>query len=126
MLSALQWSRPWGLALLSFYIGMLALGSLPGQAEALSAQAGDKLLHGLAYGFMTVLGFHAVLVRRQSKWLATLLLIAVLGLVDEALQILLPYRSASWLDWLSDVAAALVVLIALSLFHSHFDPDSHA
>jgi VanZ family protein len=108
--------RP-GLLLLTllFFALMIAAGALPDQANALSARFGDKLLHALAYGFMTMLLFHAIKGSRRLRLLAPVVMVALLGLIDESIQSLLPYRHASLLDWLFDVAAAAVVVTLLSL-----------
>ncbi len=106
----------WMYLLLAFFSTMLALGAIPGNANALSDRFGDKLLHLLAYGFMAALCFHALRGRRLTQSLISLLIIALFGLIDELVQSLLPYRNASLLDWCFDIAAAMAVIIFLNLF----------
>ena len=109
--------RPiWMFLLLTFFIIMLALGAIPGTADALSYRFGDKLLHLLAYGFMSVLCFQALHGRRLTQSLVSVLIIALLGLIDEWVQSLLPYRNASLLDWCFDIAAAIAVITLMNLF----------
>jgi len=109
--------RPlWTYLLLAFFISMLATGSIPGSANALSDRFGDKLLHVLAYGVMAALCFQAVRGPRLMQSIVSVLIIALLGLMDELLQSLLPYRNASLLDWCFDIAAASVVIIFMNLF----------
>ena len=109
--------RPlWTYLLLAFFISMLATGSIPGSANALSDRFGDKLLHVLAYGVMAVLCFQAVRGPRLMQSIVSVLIIALLGLMEELLQSLLPYRNASLLDWCFDIAAASVVIIFMNLF----------
>ena len=109
--------RPlWMCLLLAFFIIMLAAGAIPGSANALSDRFGDKLLHLLAYGFMAALCFQSLRGRRLTQSLISLLIIALLGLIDELVQSLLPYRNASLIDWCFDIAAAIVVIIFMNLF----------
>jgi VanZ family protein len=104
--------------LLLFFVIMISAGSVPGQANHLSAHAGDKLLHFMAYGLMTFLSFQSITGSRITRILVSLLVIASLGLIDEGIQYFLPYRNASLSDWFFDVAAAVVVTFFLGLRHS--------
>ena len=104
--------------LLLFFVIMISIGSVPGQATHLSAHVGDKLLHFMAYGLMTMLSFHSISGSRIIRILFSLLLIASLGLIDEGIQYFLPYRNASLTDWCFDIAAAVVVTFFLGLRHS--------
>ena len=108
--------RP-GLLLLTllFFVLMITLGSIPGEASALSARFGDKLLHVLADGFMAMLLFHAIKGSRSMRFFAPIAMIALLGLIDESVQSFLPYRHASLLDWFFDVAAAALAVTLLAL-----------
>lgn len=115
----LRWRAAWLLALAGFFLAMLALGSIPGEAQALSDRYGDKLLHTLAYGFMTVLCHRGLLAPPVLRMMMTIAIMALLGLVDESLQSLLPYRNASALDWCFDIAAAATVAVLLTL-RAHF------
>jgi hypothetical protein len=102
--------------LLVFFIAMLAVGSIPGNANTLSDRFGDKLLHLLAYGFMAALCFHSLRGRLINQSLISLLIIALFGLIDELVQSLLPYRNASLLDWCFDIAAGITVITFMNLF----------
>jgi len=104
--------------LLLFFVIMISIGSVPGQATHLSAHVGDKLLHFMAYGLMTILSFLSISGSRIIRILFSLLLIASLGLIDEGIQYFLPYRNASLTDWCFDIAAAVVVTFFLGLRHS--------
>jgi VanZ family protein len=105
----------WLLAAMLFFSLLLILGSVPGQAHALSVRFGDKLLHMLAYALLTFLCYRAITTTKMLRALITLLMIAILGLLDEAGQSFLPYRNASMLDWWFDMAAACIVVTLLSL-----------
>ena len=109
--------RPlWMCLLLVFFIAMLAVGSIPGNANTLSDRFGDKLLHLLAYGFMAALCFQSLRGQRINRSLISLLIIALFGLIDELVQSLLPYRNASLLDWCFDIAAGITVITFMNLF----------
>ncbi len=111
--------RPAGITiLLVFFAMMIALGSIPGSASTLASGIGDKTLHVLAYAFMTILCFRSVRANRRAQSVASLLIIALFGLIDESLQSLLPYRNASLLDWCFDMAAAITMILLLNLCES--------
>jgi VanZ family protein len=81
----------------------------------LSAHFGDKPLHFSAYAVMAFLGFQSINAHRWIRITFSLILIASLGLIDESIQALLPYRHASLADWGFDIAAAIVMNFILSL-----------
>jgi VanZ family protein len=111
--------RPLPLCLLFlFFVVMIIVGSVPGQANHLSAHVHDKPLHFLAYGLMSILSFQSITGSRIARTLVSLLLIASLGLIDESIQYFLPYRNASLADWCFDIAAAIAVIFFLGLRHS--------
>lgn len=115
----LRWRPGWLFGLAGFFVMMVVLGSVPGEAQALSDRFGDKLLHSLAYGFMTLLCLRAIQAPPMLRLLLAVGIVALLGLFDESLQSLLPYRNASALDWCFDVAAAAIVAV-LTILHAHF------
>ena len=79
-------------ALLAFFFIMIITGAIPGEASALSARFGDKLLHTLAYGFMAAVCFHALVATPLLRAVLTVVAIALLCVIDESIQSLLPYR----------------------------------
>lgn len=119
--------RPlWLAGLALFFVAMVALGALPDQASQLSTRIGDKLLHVLAYAFMTLLCFAAVVAPRLHRAAVTLGMIALLGLADESIQSLLPYRNASFTDWCFDIGTATLVALLLSHASPSLKPDPNA
>ncbi len=113
-------------ALLLCFFLMVGLGSVPGEANALSDRYGDKLLHVLAYGAMAVLCFQVPRASPEARAAVTIGMISLLGLADEALQSLLPYRNASLQDWWFDIGTAAVVAFLLMLYARNNQPtDSH-
>lgn len=113
--------------LLVFFACMVGIGAVPGEAESLSARFGDKLLHVLAYGLMSALCFHIPRAGLGARIGFTLGMIALLGLADEAIQSLLPYRNASLTDWWFDIGSAAIVASVLALlYRSNSSLESHA
>ena len=104
--------------LLIVFALMILLGALPGQADALSARFGDKSLHMIAYICFSVLCYRVWNVPRRQRILLTIVMIALLGLIDEGIQAALPYRNASLVDWCFDLLAALIAVIGLWLQES--------
>jgi len=113
--------------LLIFFALMIGLGSLPGQADALSARFGDKLLHLIAYVCCSVLCYRVWIAPRRQRILLTVAMVALLGLIDEGIQAALPYRNASFVDWCFDLLAALIAISGLWLQESFFPlQNTHA
>jgi len=113
--------------LLIFFALMIGIGSLPGQADALSARFGDKLLHLIAYVCCSVLCYRVWIAPRRQRILLTIMMIALLGLIDEGIQAALPYRNASFVDWCFDLLAALIAISGLLLQESFFPlQNTHA
>lgn len=104
----------WFVAASAFFILLVALGAIPGAADAVSERYGDKLLHTLAYSVMSVLYFHAYHGSKLARSTATVATIALLGALDETVQSFLPYRNASLTDWCFDVASALLIVLLLA------------
>ncbi len=119
--------RPFWLALLVLFFMLVVVGgAVPGQAHRLSAQFGDKLLHVLAYTGLTLLCFACVSAPPLHRTAVTLGGVALLGLADEAIQSLLPYRNASLADWCFDIGTATLVSLLLLRASPSTDPDTHA
>jgi VanZ family protein len=105
----------------AFFLLMTAVGAIPGEANALSEIIPDKLSHFVAYAFISVLLFAGIAGSPMRRAWRTLLIVALLGLLDEAIQELMPYRNAdllaaacasgtmAWRARLSRVAAHLQV-----------------
>jgi VanZ family protein len=100
-----------------FFALMLLLGAIPGEAQALSDALGDKLLHLCAYSFLTCLLFGGLSGNVAVRAWRTLMMIGLLGGLDESIQSFMPYRYASMTDWLVDMLVAgltLTLLVMLS------------
>ncbi len=105
----------WLVSALLFFLLMIGLGAIPGQANALSERFGDKLLHTLAYGFLCLLCYRGLHGSPRQRYAGSLCIVALLGLFDEGVQHFLPYRNTSLLDWCFDVGAALMVICFIAL-----------
>lgn len=99
----------------AFFALMVAIGAIPGEATALSAMVPDKLLHFTAYACLSGLIYGGLAGGMASRALRALLLIALLGGLDEAIQSFMPYRSADLADWAFDMLAALSGVLLLPL-----------
>jgi len=94
------------LAALGFFLLMSAVGAIPGEANALAEIIPDKLSHFVAYAFISVLVFGGISGNPIRRAWCTMLIVALLGLLDEAIQGLMPYRNADLRDWKVDLLAA--------------------
>jgi len=101
---------------IGFFLLMVGIGAVPGNAQTLSSAVHDKTLHFLAYALLSLLLYRGFSGGKTSmRSMKTIAAIGVLGAVDEAIQSLLPYREASLADWRIDVMAALVCMGLLAL-----------
>jgi VanZ family protein len=102
------------LLVLILFTAMIAIGSIPGKADALSSVVYDKLLHMLAYGMLAGLIYCGISGNRIARALCSVLAIAALGAADEAIQSLMPYRHANLQDWKFNMLGAFACVTFLS------------
>ena len=102
-------------AAMLFFVLMVAIGSIPGQAEALSAVTHDKFLHFAAYSVLSVLLYAGIRGSSLQRALGTLAGVALLGLLDETIQHFLHYRNSNVWDWLFNMLAAALNVTACSV-----------
>ena len=107
--------------LIVYWIILFIATSIPAQSIP-SFGVGDKVNHFLAYLILAILLYLTLSFQEKSMFAkrnAALLTIAVIlpyGALDELHQMLVPGRSAEFLDWVADaVGAACGVLLILSL-----------
>lgn len=88
-----------------------------------SVGVGDKFSHFFAYMVLSVLLYFAFSLQTRSEILKkypaimTILVGSVYGIVDELHQMLIPGRSAEFLDWIADFVGTIVgVLLARLLY----------
>jgi VanZ family protein len=94
---------------------MIALGSLPGNAQALTEKINDKFLHFLAYSLLTILIYLSLSTTQLRKFTLTLSIIAILAMTDELIQSTMAFRNASLYDLSIDILAASLIASCLSL-----------
>lgn len=100
------------LLLLGYWLALFVATHNP-LHDVIPIAGADKLIHALAYaGLAYLLAAVASLFGRFSwrGYLLVLLLIAGYGVVDEAVQTLIPGRTADALDWLADMVGCLLGL----------------
>ena len=103
------------IAAISLFILMLALGSYPDNAQALTEKINDKILHFLAYSLLTALTYLSLNSTKREKFFITLCIMFALSLTDEYIQSMLSFRTASLLDLSVDLLAAGLMTSCLSL-----------
>jgi VanZ family protein len=100
----------------AFYFLIIALGSVPHAREAIGQFAPGAILHSLAYSAITFLlftGSRGSLIKRS---LSTILIVALMGALDETVQSFFPYRTSDLKDWLVDCGASMITLLLLCTF----------
>lgn len=100
-----------------FFVVLVTVGNLPGLAADMSDVFGDKRLHLVAYAVLTGLIYLSV---NRRPALVALLAVTALGVVDETIQSLFPYRQAELLDLLADILAAGATVISLHIGSTAF------
>lgn len=105
------------IAAIAFFCVMVAVGTVPDNANALSAVIYDKLLHFTAYALLSTLMYVGLRGTPATRALGTLAFIFVLGSIDAMLQFILPYRTPNLLDWKFAMLATLTCVGMLMLLH---------
>ena len=106
----LRWQRvlAWVL-LVSLILALFYFGSQP-TAGGLFPSGWDKMVHILFFGGVASLAFIGTGSRRP---IYSIILVGVLGLLDEIGQSFNPARVASVADWLADIAGACLALLLI-------------
>ena len=89
------------------YALILILGCVPGARADLGQLAPGYLLHALAYGSLTCLLFSGGKGTPATRAAKAVLIVALMGALDEFVQTFVPYRSGKLSDWAFDVAVSL-------------------
>lgn len=103
-----------------FIVDLFYLGSKP-FAVGLFSSPWDKLAHFFAFGALSGLLWLGWL-RKKSVWV--IMVVALIGLVDELHQHTLPGRSADPYDWLVDVVAAILAVSLLQAIDRKLNLDN--
>jgi VanZ family protein len=91
--------------LVGYWLALFVSTHIPSPPHALVPRVSDKLLHFAGYAGLTFLVCLNWSLRRAlawRQWLGVLVLLAVLGAIDEVTQIPVG-RQCDFLDWIADV-----------------------
>lgn len=103
--------------LIIYWIILFTLTSLPTGLAIETKDISDKVLHFGAYGLLSVLLYLNLYFQDKIEVLNkfpatfTVLIASIYGLLDEIHQMLVPGRSADFLDWLADFSGSLVAVL---------------
>lgn len=87
-------------------IALFWMGAMPVAVDMFPPPI-DKLPHFAAYGVLSGLLWCSLF--KEKAW-PTLLAVSAIGLLDEIHQHFLPGRTASFSDWLTDFAGAVIII----------------
>ena len=111
--------------LIVYWIILLFATSLPAQSVP-SFGVGDKVNHFLAYFILSILLYltlsfqeKSIFAKRNSA-LLTIAVILLYGVLDELHQMLIPGRSAEFLDWTADAVGAICGVLIISFLLKKF------
>lgn len=105
------------LPLITYWIILFILTSLPTGFVIETKDISDKFLHFGAYGLLSVLLYVNLYFQDKIEVLNkfpatfTVLIASIYGLLDEIHQMFVPGRSAEFLDWLADFSGSLVAVL---------------
>lgn len=109
------------LAMAAILFGVvLVLNALPQAMTVLAGAAGDKLPRFIAYALLSTLIYAGLSGSPASRAMLTLGLVGVMGAVEEAIQLMLPYHSANLLGWKFDMLVSLTCVGMLMMLHPVF------
>ena len=108
------------------YMGLIFyLSSLPHPDEELPKflfeTLGDKLLHVIEYAVLAALcyrAFRRVIGRSNARVAIVITIVAasLYGVTDEVHQAFVPFRTATWLDWVADTAGGVIGAVGYARF----------
>ena len=95
------------------YFLILILGSIPHARAEIGELASGLVLHSVAYAAITFL--LATGARREASGAAlqAVLIVIIMGAVDEWVQSFFPYRHAAVSDWMVDCGASICTAVLL-------------
>lgn len=98
---------------LLLYVLVLVIGNLPGARADAAELASGLVLHSCCYAFLALLLFSGRAGTPARRALTAVLMVAVLGALDEYVQTFFPYRHGQVSDWVVDCCAASVTALVL-------------
>jgi VanZ family protein len=106
------------------YLAVIVIGSLPGTRAEVGEYASGLVLHGFTYSVITFLLFGGTSGGAWGKAFKALLIITVMGVLDEYVQSFFPYRTASIMDWFVDISAGFLTSALLLMMWSKQASDT--
>lgn len=95
------------------YALVIILGTVPGARAEVGEVAPGLFLHFATYASIAMLLFTGTNATAIGRVLYSVLIVAVMGAVDEFIQSFLPYRHGAISDWYVDVLAAMTMALIL-------------
>lgn len=96
------------------YALVIILGTIPGARSEVGEVASGFFLHFTTYAFIAALLFTGHVGSAASRVWRTVMIVSLMGAMDEFIQSFLPYRHGTIRDWYVDVAAALITVTILA------------
>ncbi|MFC7518356.1 VanZ family protein [Herbaspirillum sp. GCM10030257] len=97
------------IAALLIYLAVLVFGSIPGARTEVGEFASGLILHFITYSVIAFLLFTGFRNEYSAKGLTTVVMIALMGALDEYVQTFLPYRRGAIGDWYVDASAGILM-----------------
>ena len=88
-----------------FFLLIVVIGNLPRAREDIGQYASGVVLHSAAYAILALLIAAGSRGSEFQRGIKATLTIVVMGALDEYAQSFFPYRTASIMDWMIDVAS---------------------
>jgi VanZ family protein len=95
------------------FLATVIIGSIPGARAQAAQLAEGVVLHSCGYSLLTFLLFTGHAGNAAQRAVKAVLVIAVMGAIDEFVQTFFPYRHGSIQDWEVDMVAAVVAATVL-------------
>lgn len=97
------------IAALLIYLAVLVFGSIPGARAEVGEFASGLILHFITYSVIAFLLFTGFRHEYSAKGITTVVLVALMGALDEYVQTFLPYRRGAIVDWYVDASAGILM-----------------
>lgn len=122
------WARLYGAAWIGYWLSLFVVMHIPIPGRVTLPTNGDKLIHFMGYGLLTLLGGAALAARRRPRALVLACWGGIYGfyaVFDEWSQQFV-HRTPSVFDWLADGTGILVASLLLVALTRRSDTSSEA